>query len=165
LACAIRRIIGHSKDLVWVLLRQVHRPIMPGIVATTTQTIPFWTGFNTSTGTPATTKTIALYNDDHAVEVARKFVSSLYDQGNKLKAHHGSLNDLRIKMSTTKAISVPKLPPCEASLQHVKRAAWQCLTWTTVHGKLPQIPSKMLDSTFQDHEPWAHAHHTVWYLS
>lgn len=82
-----------------------------------------------------------------SVNIARNFVVKLYDSTNKMTEYHSSLNQLRFKMSVSRAVSVANLPPSEATfLQHVKRAVWQCKTWTTAHIQLPDIPAECLST-------------------
>lgn len=77
-------------------------------------------------------------NTVRSIEIARQFVSKLYDAGSKMVKHQGSLNDLRLKMCTSRTVSISHVPPCEAAfLQHVRRASWQWQTWTTSHLQLP----------------------------
>ena len=48
--------------------------------------------------------------------------------------NYHDLNKSRTRNAKQKALSLFKIPPCEASfLQHVKRAAWQARVWKASH--------------------------------
>jgi hypothetical protein len=77
-----------------------------------------------------------------ATDAARKFVSTLYDQDGKLQKYHEDLNELRMKLATTKDKSLSQLPPCEDSFrQHVQRASWQTKVWMSSHLARPDLGS------------------------
>ena len=77
-------------------------------------------------------------NEETMVNIARPFVARLYDPKQYHTSKHSSLNKLRTAMSTTKDISLAKLPPFEDAFKfHVKRAAYQCKIWMNANKRNP----------------------------
>ena len=77
-------------------------------------------------------------NEETMVNIARPFVARLYDPKQYDTSKHLSLNKLRTAMSTTKDISLAKLPPFEDAFKfHVNGAAYQCKIWMNANKPNP----------------------------
>lgn len=63
-----------------------------------------------------------------------KFISRLYDKQRKFSSIHDNINEMRVKLATTKQSSVQNLPPSNPALvQHLKRCYWQAHYWYNAH--------------------------------
>ena len=88
-------------------------------------------------------KNFALQSTDEMtnVNLARKFVSNMYDPSGKYGRKHDNLTELRCAMSAT-VKDVAYLPPSEpAFLQHVRRAVHQTQIWLNAHVAVLKLES------------------------
>ena len=80
---------------------------------------------------------------DVAISCSSRFVARLYDQKSFASSHH-NINNLRVKLATSRDASLVRLPPSEAALrQHILRASFQTKVWHTSCLAKPPLHSPM----------------------
>ena len=71
-------------------------------------------------------KNIGVTDIDTVADAGRLLVADLYDPKGKALNSHLDLNKLRVKLATTKDVSLVRLPPSEAAFkQHMLRVSFQ----------------------------------------
>ena len=70
--------------------------------------------------------------------------SNFYDPNGKFKSCHHDLNMLRVKLATSKDVSLSRIPPSEPSFkQHVLRSSLQATVWMTFPLAKPPVRSPL----------------------